>query len=111
MIILIYWCVKGDLRRRKANRNTITRARFATPTNTKIVLHKIPRGCACLQHSDRAFQSSHAPLRVQATYEANTQIVIMLKDADVRHVDRLTFTCNHSIYAPLRLPVSTPMNP
>ena len=52
----------GDQRSKKANRNVITRTCFTTSTNIKMIWHKIPRGCAYLQHIDRAFQSSHAPL-------------------------------------------------
>ena len=55
-------CASGDLRSKKANRSVITRTCFTTSTNIKMIWHKIPRGCAYLQHIDRAFQSSHAPL-------------------------------------------------
>ena len=48
----------------KPNRRMLTRrVDFTTSTNIKMIRHKIPRGCACLQHIYHAFQSSHGPLR------------------------------------------------
>ena len=78
----------------KSNCRMLTRIDFTISTNIKMIRHKIPRGCAYLQHINRAFQSSHAPMRAPGdlrSKKANLPREQLEQQVRVRH-ENVCFT-------------------
>lgn len=71
----------------KSNRSILSRTCFTISTNIKMIRHKIPRGCACLQHINRAFQSSHAPLRALGNLRSEIHNRTIRSNVGIHHMD------------------------
>ena len=90
----------------KSNCRMLARIDFTISTNIKMIRHKIPRGCAYLQHINRAFQSSHAQMRAPGdlrSKKANLPREQLEQQVRVRHENVCfthTFWCRSKRWLP-----------